>query len=275
MTSFFLVQFNLTPNFMKKILLTLIVLVIGGMTVNAQSTATPSPDPGITVYMYRKVPADKRDEFIKRETTYWAEMIRKEIPKGNITFWALLEKVGGYDLENSSNFLFVNTFKNIDAMNEIWGNITTAFPNVTMDKMETYTISTTTSVLFLRVGGWQEATGVVADKEFKYISMIYHNSPNPNALVDLENKHWAPFIKTIMDKKQTSQRGWGNAVVLSPHSSKMNFNSVSYDLYSTLKEALNPTWDSKVVVPEGMSEIMKMETAPRGQAIYRIVKVVN
>jgi hypothetical protein len=264
---------------MKQILLTLIVVIIVGVTVHAQSTATATPDPGISVYMYRKVADDKREEFIKRETTYWAEMLRKEIPKGNITFWALLEKVGGYDMENSSNFLFINTYRNIDAMNEIWANITTAFPNVTMDKMETNSISTTTSVLFLRDAGWQEATGVVADEEYRFINMIYHNSSDPNAFVDLENKHWAPFIKTVMDKKQTSMRGWGNAVVLSPHSNKMNFNSVSYDLYPTLKEALIPTWDSQVVVPEslneGMSEINKLETAPRSQVIYRIVKVVN
>jgi hypothetical protein len=260
---------------MKKILLTLIVLVIVGGTVLAQSTATPAPDPGITVYMYRKVPDDKRDEFIKRETTYWAEMIRKEIPKGNITFWALLEKVGGYDMENSSNFLFVNTFKDIDALNDIWGNITTAFPNMTMDKMETGSMSTTTSVLFLRNAGWQEAAGVVADKDFRFINMIYHNSSDPYAFVELENKHWGPFIKNVMDKNQTGQRGWGNSVVLSPHSNNMNFNSVSIDVYPTLKEALMPTWDPKIVVPEGLAEIGKMETAPRSQVIYRIVKVVN
>lgn len=260
---------------MKQILLTLIVVAIMGGTVHAQSTATATPDPGITVYMYRKVPDDKRDEFIKRETTYWAEMVRKEIPKGNITFWALLEKVGGYDMENSSNFLFVNTFKDIDALNDMWGNITTAFPNVTMDKMETNSISTTTSVLFLRDTGWQEASGVVADNDFKFINMIYHNSSDPNAFVDLENKHWAPFIKTVMDKKQVGQRGWGNSVVLSPHSNNMNFNSVSIDIYPTLKEALMPTWDSNIVVPEGLTEIGKMETAPRSHVIYRIVKVVN
>ena len=260
---------------MKQILLTLIVLVIVGVTVNAQSTATTAPEPEITVYMYRKVPADKRDEFIKRETTYWAEMVRKEIPKGNITFWALLEKVGGHDMENSSNFLFINNFKDIDTINEIWGSITTAFPDVPMDKMETNSLSTTTSVLFLRNAGWQDATGVVAEKDFQFIKMIYHNSSNPNAFVDLENKHWAPFIKTVMDKKQTSQRGWGNAVLLAPYSSKMNFNSVSYDIYTTLKEALNPTWDSEIVVPEGMSEISQMETSRREHVIYRIVKAVN
>jgi hypothetical protein len=260
---------------MKQILLTLILLVMIGVAVNAQSTATSASDPGITVYMYRKVPGNMRDEFIKRETTYWAEMVRKEIPKGNITFWALLEEMGGYDIDNSSNFLFINTYNNIDTMNDIWGNITTAFPNITIDKMETNSMSTTTSVLFLRSSGWQQANDVVADEDFKFIKIIYHNSSNPNTLVDLENKHWAPFIKTAMDKKQINQRGWGNSVVLSPHSRKMNFNSVSADVFSTLKDALNPTWNSEIVIPEGLSEIGKLEISPREHAIYRILKVVN
>lgn len=51
--------------------------------------------------------------------------------------------------------------------------------------------------------------------------------------------------------------------------------SISFDLYPTLKEALNPTWDSKVVIPEGLSEIGQMETTTREHDIYRIVKVVN
>ncbi len=261
---------------MKQVLLTLVVLVSALTTVHSQSATTPAPDPGISIYMYRKVPADKRDEFIKRETTYWSEVVRKALPKGNITFWALLEKVGGYDMENSSNFLFVNTYKNIDAAGEVWGGAAAAFPNVSMDKMETNSLSTTTSVFFVRSAGWQEAAGVVPDKEFKYISMVYHNSSNPGSLIDLENKHWASFVKTAMDKKQTTMRGWGNAIVLSPIGEKIGFNTVSYDIYPSLKEALMPTWDPKTVFPQaGLEEIGKLETSSRGGVVYQIIKVVN
>jgi hypothetical protein len=261
---------------MKQVLMLLVALAMTGTTVFSQSTTTPAPDPGITVYMYRRVPADKRDEFVKRETTYWSEVVRKALPKGNITFWALLEKVGGYDMENSSNFLFVNTYKNIDAMGEVWGSATATFPNVPMDKMETNSLSTTTSVFFVRDAGWQQAAGVVPDKDFKYISMVYHNSSNPGGLIDLENKHWAPFIKSAMDKKQTSQTGWGNAIVLSPTGENIGFNTVSYDLYPTLKEALMPTWDPKTVFPQaGLEEIGKLETKDRGGVVYQIIKVVN
>jgi hypothetical protein len=105
----------------------------------------------ITIYQYRHVPNDKIDEFIKRETTYWSVVAEKAMAKGSLTFWALLEKQGGYDLENSSNFLFINTYKDIDKAGEVW-NPATAFPNVTMDKMETNSLSTTTTAFFLKDG---------------------------------------------------------------------------------------------------------------------------
>ena len=56
---------------------------------------------GITTYQYRQVAADKIDEFIKRETTYWSKVARKAIDKGTLTFWGLFEKVGGNDIGNS------------------------------------------------------------------------------------------------------------------------------------------------------------------------------
>jgi hypothetical protein len=252
------------------------LIMLSELSVAQTPAAAPAPDPGITLYMYRRVPADKREEFIKRETTYWSEVARKALSKGNITFWALLEKVGGYDMENSSNFLFVNTYKNVDAIGEVWNSATAAFPNVPMEKMETNSISTTTSMFFLRSEGWQEAAGVVADKEFKYISMVYHNASDPSALIELENKHWGPFVKSAMDKKQTTMRGWGNARVLSPSGENIRFNTVSYDLYPSLKEALMPTWDPKTVFPEaGLEEINKLEINRRGGVVYEIIKVVS
>jgi hypothetical protein len=230
---------------------------------------------GITIYQYRQVAPEKVDEFIKRETTYWSEIAKKALEKDNLQFWALLEKVGGYDLQNSSNFLFVNTYKDIDAAGEVW-NTKTVFPNVSIDKMETNSISKVTSAFFLKDDSWEQATKAVPDKDFKYIIMIYHNTSDQANLMALEKKHWAPFIKAAMDKGQTTQVAWGNAAVLSPSGDNIKFNTVSYDLFPSLKEALNPTWDPKTVFPtEGLTEINKLELNRRGSAVYRIVKVVS
>ncbi len=81
-----------------RILMLLLVLIVGSQTT---TLAQAAEDPGITTYIYIKVSGANRAEFIKRETTYWAEIARKAMADGNIVFWALLEKVGGYDLENS------------------------------------------------------------------------------------------------------------------------------------------------------------------------------
>ncbi|HEY5691650.1 MAG TPA: hypothetical protein VIS49_09350 [Cyclobacteriaceae bacterium] len=241
----------------------------------AQTTATPPPDPGITIYQYRRVPNDKVAEFIKRETTYWAEVAQKALAKGNLTFWALLEKQGEIDMEESSNFLFINTYKNIDAVGEVWGGAAAAFPNISMDKMETNSMSTVTSNIFVRSDGWQQAANAIPDKDFNFLRMIYHKTNSAADLIAMEKKHWAPFIKSAMDKNQTTQKGWGNARALSPLGPEM-FSTVSYDLYSSLKEALNPTWDPNTVMPtEGLEAINKLETAERVQVVYRIVKAVN
>jgi len=240
---------------------------------NAMAQANQSRD--ITVYQYRQVAPEKVDEFIKRETTYWSEVARKATEKGNLQFWALLQKMGGYDLQNSSNFLFINTYKNIDDAGSVWSSATTVFPKVPIAQMETTAMSKVTSTLFLSVQAWEQAAKAVPDKDFKYVMMIYHNASDAGALIALEKKHWAPFIKEAMDKGQTTQMGWGNAVLLSPYGDDLNFNTVSYDLYPSLQQALYPKWDEKTVFPqEGLTEINKLEKSGRSADVYRIVKVV-
>lgn len=229
----------------------------------------------ITMYQYRRVPDDKIDSFIYRETTYWSKVAQKAVDSKKLSFWALLEKIGGYDLPNSSNFLFINTYPNIDTGFTIW-DPTSVFPGVSFDKIETNSMSTTTSTFFLHDENWAQAANVVPDKEFNFVKMLYHNSEYPDSLIGLEKKYWQPFIQSTMNKKQTKQVGWGNAIVLGPQGDNIKFNTVSYDLYSTLQEALMPWWDPKTVFPtKGLGMIDKIETNRRGTAFYRVVKVVT
>jgi hypothetical protein len=229
----------------------------------------------ITTYQYRHVPDDKIGDFIYRETTYWSEVAKKAIEAKKMTFWALLEKVGGYDLPNSSNYLFINTFSNVDSagMSDIW-NPQKLFPNVPMSHIETNSISTTTSQFFLHGENWVQDAKAVPAQDFNYVVMVYHNTNYTDSLIALENKHWAPFIKKAMDGNQTPQMAWGNARVLAPFGDNIKFTTVSYDLYKTLQDALMPNWDPKTVFPnEGLTQINNLELNRRGISVYRIVKV--
>ena len=177
-------------------------------------------------------------------------------------------------MPNSSNFLFINTHNNVDKIGDTW-DAARVFPDVPMDKMETNSMSKTTSMLFHRPGGWQNVENAIPAEQFKFLNMIYHQSSNPSGLIEAENKHWGPFIKSAMDKKLTKQVAWGNASVISPVDPNMKFNTVSYDLYPSLHETLLQTWDESLQVPEGMSEIGELENGPRMSVEYRIVHAVS
>jgi hypothetical protein len=228
----------------------------------------------ITTYQYRHVPYDKIEEFLKRETTYWSKVAQKAVDNKKLNFWALLEKVGGYDLPNSSNYLFINTFSNIDSSGDIWNDAET-IAGVKMDQMETGSLSTVTSQIFLHDEGWAQDAKAVPEKDFNFVVMDYHNSNYPDSLIKLENKYWSPFIKKAMDSDQTPQMAWGNAIVLAPSGENIKFNTVSYDLFKTLQDALMPKLDPKAVFPtKGLDMINKIEINRRGISIYRVVKVV-
>ena len=240
-----------------------------------QAKLKAQDDRSITVYQYRRVPDNKIDEFIKRETTYWSKVAEKAVKDKTMTFWALLEKQGGYDMPNSSNYLFINTFPDIDKVGAVFGSAE-KITGVPMAKMETNSISTTTSQFFVHGRGWQQAANANPPKDFNYVVMIYHDTNNPDSLITLENNYWGPFIKKAMDNKQTPQMAWGNAVILSPSGENIKFTTVSYDIYKTLQDALMPNWDSKTVFPdEGLSKIGGLETSRRGSVVYRVVKVVS
>jgi hypothetical protein len=231
---------------------------------------------GTTVYQYRHVPADKADEFVKRETTYWSKVAQKAIDAGKMSFWALLEKVGGTNLDTAPNYLFINTFPDIDADLSKVFDATKVFPGVPESKMDTYGMSTVTEEIFVKDQGWQQAANAVPGKDFNYILFNYHNATDATMFDSVENTTWAPFIKSAMDKGQSDQMAWGNSIVLAPTGGPMKFNCFSYDIFSTLKAALSPTWSADVQFPvAGLDSLQKLSAAPPARFIYRIIKVVT
>lgn len=231
-------------------------------------------DRSITVYQYRRVPDDKIEEFLRRETLYWSKVAEKASKDKTMTFWAVLEKVGGYDLPNNSNFLFVNTFPDIDKANAVFSDVESV-AGVKMEAMETNFMSVTTSQFFLKDQNWVQAANVDPAKDFNYIVMNYQNTDYPDSMVNLEKKYWMPFIQKAMNAKQTPQLGWGNSVVLAPVADNIKFTSVSFDLFRTLQDALLPAWDPKLVFPTKVLDMIgKIAQNCRGITVYRIVKVV-
>jgi hypothetical protein len=254
----------------KIVIASVLVVIVSSFQI---SIAQEEENQAISVYQYRKVEPGQMNEFLERETKYWSQVAQKAVDEGKLYFWAVFEKVGGYDLDNSSNVLFINTFPDIDNTSGIW-DPKAVFPDVPEEDMETYSMSKNTSMIFVKSHYWEEVTDANPDEDFKYLSMVYHNADNPGGLIEAEKEVWAPFIKSAMDHGKTAQKAWGNARILSPTGEDIKYNTISFDIYPSLKEALDPTWSEDLQTPD-MTKIGEAEGNRRASVVYRIVKVVS
>lgn len=244
-------------------------ILLFGLSLNAQSERS------ISVYQYRYVAPADMNEYLERETKYWSKIAENAMTKGNMTFWGIFRKVGGFDMPNTPNILIINTFNDLDNREGLW-NVKEVFPDVPFEKIETMSLSTTLHTLFVKPQVFVQAKDAVPEKDFNYVHMVYHKASNARKLIALEDEHWKPFIKDLMDSGKVEQKAFGNALILSPSDPMMKANTISFDIYSTLHETLDPTFPQDVEFPEeGLKEIFDIETDERMRYVYRIVKVVQ
>lgn len=257
-----------TLSIMKKQLTFLLALFLCFQFAKAQS---------ITTYQYRTVKPSDMNEYIKRETTYWSKLAESEVKKGNLTFWAVLVKVDGVNLDNSANVLLINTFNDLDASNSIWGGVEDLFPNVKMEDMETNSLSTTTARIFVRdLGNHVQGNSVNPSEDFKFVRIIYHNNKNIGAHLTFESEKWKPMILKAMNDGNTSMKGWGNSIIVSPQSTKFPYNTISYDLFASAHEALSPALGANMTMPDDFfSDIQDNYRGVRNSHLFRIVQMVS
>ena len=229
----------------------------------------------ITVHQYRRVAPENMQEYLKRETTYWQKLAESEVKKDNLTFWAILQKVGGLDQQNGSNILIINSFKNMDTANEIWGNLQALFPDTKMEDMDTWNLAENRATIYVRsLGNDITVPNVNPENDFKYVYIIYHNPVNTNKFLDFEATKWKSLAEKAMADGMTTMKGWGNAVVVSPESSKFPYKTQSYDLFASLTDALGPTFKEGFTWPDDfMTDIEGNEAGPRHKNLYRIIAV--
>jgi hypothetical protein len=226
----------------------------------------------ISTHQYRRVAPADMQEYIKRETTYWKKFAENEIEKGNLTFWGIFQKMGGTDQENSPNILIINSFKDLDKGAD-WNSIADLFPNVKMEDIQTWTLSTNTDQIFLRV---LDNHIEVDNPEFNYVRIIYHNVKNTGTHLNFEAQKWKPMVEKAMAEGKTTIRGWGNGLIIAPESTAFDYNTYSYDLFSSSHAALSPAFTEDHELPDGFfNELADNYDGPRHANLYRIVAAVS
>jgi hypothetical protein len=224
----------------------------------------------ITTHQYRRVTPENMQEYLKRETTYWAKWAEKEVTNGNMTFWAILQKVGGIDQDTSPNILIINTFKDIDKGAD-WSSIATMFPDVKMENIETWGISTNVHQIFLTDLPNHVRAENTSNDDYNYARMIYHDVKNIGQHLDFESEKWKPMVEQAMKDGKTSMKGWGNQTIISPVTTSFTYSSFSYDIFSSMQDALLPAFSEDNLVADGFWDGFQDNYNKRNSNLYRVV----
>jgi hypothetical protein len=226
----------------------------------------------IEVHEYRKVAPEDMQEYLKRETTYWQKFAQSEVKKGNLAFWGIFQKIGGTDLDNSPNILIINDYPDIDKGVD-WSGVTGLFPGVKMENIETGGLSTTTCQIFLRnVGDHIQ----VENPEFNFVVINYHDVKSVDTHMEFETENWKPMLQKAMDEGKTRIKGWGHGVIATISALNSGYDTYSYDLYSSLKDAILPPFTGEMEFEPGFfDEMMANYDRPRNATLYRVVAAVT
>ena len=231
---------------------------------------------GITTHSYKRVEPENMQEFLKREMTYWRKFAEQEVKKENLTFWAILERVGGINEDHEPNILIIKTYNDIDT-NINWNGVQALFPKVKMENIQTSNLCTQVATVFLRSKqNHTQNKDTDPYKDFKYVKIVYHNPKIPGKLLDFEKNKWKPMMQEAMDKGQTTMTGWGNATILHPASSDFPYKTESHDIFGSLSDALSPIFSEEMEIEKDFFfDVEDNEVGPRKVQLYKIVGMVS
>ena len=224
----------------------------------------------ITTHQYRRVAPENMQEYLKRESTYWAKWAEKEVTKGNLTFWGIFQKVGGIDQDTSPNILIINTFNDIDKGAD-WASINAMFPDVKMEDIGTNNISTNTHQIFLTDLPNHIRAENTSNDDYNYVRMIYHDTKKAGQHLSFESEKWKPMVEQAMKDGKTTMKGWGNQTIISPVTSAFTYSSFSYDIFSSMHDALLPPFSEDNTVPDGFWDGFQENYNKRNSNLYRVV----
>ncbi|MBX2818765.1 MAG: hypothetical protein KTR29_03760 [Rhodothermaceae bacterium] len=222
----------------------------------------------IAVMQYRHVPAENVQEFVRRETTYWSAIAEKAIQEDKMMYWAMWQKVGGWNLDTGSNFLFMNVFADktgLDNVSGIW-DPTTVFPEMNPADISTEMLSTTKHMLVV------ESIADAGNEEPQFLRMNYGKVHDPEKTLEIE-MNWKTFIEEQMEQGNTTATSWRFVRVLTPAGASIPFDVISMDGFQSLSEAVYPTWADDVEFPD-MTGFDEAQTRDR-VSVYARVKSVS
>ena len=231
------------------------------------------------MYDFRNVPEDELAVMTENEEHFWSKVAQDQIKKGNMTGWAMLERMGGSaDEPNVLFYIGAGSKKNIDQLGNSFGEGSQNVMKQMGDGAAVF-VNRALNVNSRRVGQvFLNRIHTESDNDWNYHNYVKTNFSkvsDVNKMNELQGKIWGKYIKKMMDKNETSQKLWSASNVVSPNGSGYNWNYLSIDTYMTYGDALDGGWKSAPTIPD-LSEINSlMGGGFYKQVMWRVVMSVN
>lgn len=248
---------------MKKAFPVLLVLLMSFSFINAQD---------VTTHMYRKVAPENLAEYLDKEVNFWSKFSQSEIDKGNLKFWAVLQRVGSENLRDEPNILLITQINDINKPVN-WKSIQQLFPHEKLKDLMMEDLFINTDEFYLRdLGNDIVGPNINPEKDYKYVRINYHNMKDVWWHLNFEAQKVKPFFEEAMKNGKTRIKGWGNSLILTPKSDNFKYKTESHDYFSTFRDALGPNDFVDLDFPEGFfKDWQNNYVGERNVRIYKII----
>ena len=170
--------------------------------------------------------------FEKIEVDYVSKVAQDAVNKGQLVNWALIKLDGTIGEANTGyNYIFVNGFASIDAMNEStdWWSNTKAIVGVDPDIL--YRDLREASGIYY----YQRQMEIAPTEAFEYIIMNFGHANNLEGYLKGE-KAWMAYHKKNMSK--TGLKAWGVGAKFLPVNANQTTNVMTWNAFATKAAAM-------------------------------------
>ncbi|NNE03349.1 MAG: hypothetical protein HKN52_09305 [Eudoraea sp.] len=206
---------------MKKVILFL------GLMVSMSSMAQ------VAYLQYRVVPNDRENEFVQKETMYWAKVAAAAIDKGQMTGWSLWRKIGITEV-GAPNYVFVNNFESFDKVDQgaIWSAENIKAMGVSPDMVQTSSFAPTAFDYWMQL----EDT---AGGDYKYAVVNYAKPVSLGGFIEENKTLWKPLHEKSIANGSMGMTSWGLMSVVHPKGKQARFDAMTWDGFNTMADAMN------------------------------------
>ncbi len=187
----------------------------------------------VAYLQYRVVPSDRQQEFVEKETKYWAKVAKSAIDKGQMTGWSLWRKVGITEV-GAPNYVFVNMYADAESidMGAVWSEGNMQAMGVNPGMVETNSFAPTA------FDYWMQLEDMIQG-DYQYAVVNYAMPGNVGAFIEENKNLWKPLHQQNINNGANGMKSWGVMSVIHPRGKLSRFSVLTWDGFDKMSDVMN------------------------------------